>query len=80
MGYKVGSNGMVTLPEKVRRELGVKPGDKIDYVIERGEVILKPVRGEENPFTKWIGFTNPDRRPVPAGTAVKWVRRLREGR
>jgi AbrB family looped-hinge helix DNA binding protein len=36
--------GQVTLPAEVRRVLGVRPGDKVAFAIEDGEVNLVPVR------------------------------------
>jgi AbrB family looped-hinge helix DNA binding protein len=37
------SKGQTTIPLEVRRKLGLKPGDKIDFVIgEDGLVILRP--------------------------------------
>ena len=35
------SKGQTTIPKAVRQRLGLKPGDRILYVIEGGEVILR---------------------------------------
>jgi AbrB family looped-hinge helix DNA binding protein len=36
------SKGQITIPLEVRRKLGLKPGDRIDFVLEKsGEVLLK---------------------------------------
>jgi antitoxin PrlF len=77
MGFAISSKGQVTLPVEVRRRLGVKPGDKVKYVVKDGMTIIQPDREEgENPFTKWIGALGPAQ---PAGTAVAWIRELRGG-
>ena len=32
--------GQVTVPAAIRRELGLKPGDRVAFVVDRGEVKL----------------------------------------
>ena len=36
------AKGQTTIPVEVRRALGLKPGDRIDYVIRDGRVELTP--------------------------------------
>lgn len=37
------SKGQTTIPKKIREHLHLKPGDKIDFVIENsGRVVLEP--------------------------------------
>jgi len=55
MPYSVSSKGQVTLPLEIRRRLGIKPGDKVDFPVKDGTVTVVPARGEENPFEEWIG-------------------------
>lgn len=39
----VTSKGQTTIPRKIREHLHLKPGDKIDFVIEdNGRVVLEP--------------------------------------
>ncbi len=40
MATKVTSKGQVTIPKRVREALGVKPGDRIEFVVEDGRVVL----------------------------------------
>ena len=40
----VTSKGQTTLPKEVRDELGLKPGDKIRWVVADGEVLLLRTR------------------------------------
>lgn len=76
MGYAISSKGQVTLPASAREQIGVGPGDEIDYFFEEGQLVVRPVRTEENPFEKWVGALNP--KGAPKGTAVAWVRSLRD--
>lgn len=75
MGFAISSKGQVTIPADVRRRLGVKAGDKIDYVVKDGMTTIQPVREVENPFAKYIGALGPAQ---PDGTAVAWLRKLRD--
>jgi AbrB family looped-hinge helix DNA binding protein len=55
MAYAVSSKGQVTLPIEIRKRLGIKPGDKVEFPVKDGAVTVVPVRSEENPFEEWIG-------------------------
>lgn len=71
----ISSKGQITVPLEIRRRLGVKEGDGVEFVVEDGRTILRPARAPENPFEKYRGalpaFRN--RREVNA-----WVRDLRD--
>lgn len=32
------SKGQVTIPKKIRDKLGLKPGDKVDFEVEKGDL------------------------------------------
>ncbi len=72
----VTSKGQVTIPLEVRRRLGVKEGDRVEFVIEGGVTVIRPVRAEANPFLSYVGALG----TFPGGAAeVKaWVRELRD--
>ena len=70
----ISSKGQVTVPVDVRRRLGLKEGDQVEFSYENGTVVLRPLRSEENPFAKWVGASG---RKMPEGTAVAWVREMR---
>ena len=36
MGWKLTSDGRVTIPIAVREELGLQPGDEVDFMVEDG--------------------------------------------
>jgi len=68
------SKGQVTVPIEVRHRLGLKEGDKVEFVFEDGRTVLRPVRQETNPFAAYVGV-------LPAFSSVEeinaWVRDLR---
>ena len=69
----ISSKGQITLPVEVRSRLGVRSGDKVEFVVEEGKTVVKPVRGEENVFAKWVGVL-----PLKPGEHDAWLRELRE--
>lgn len=57
---RVTRKGQVTIPKEVRDELGIRPGDEIEFVpTEEGYRIEK--EAEENPFEKWRGAAKTDK-------------------
>lgn len=56
---RVTSKGQVTIPKEVREELGIRPGDEVEFVAtDEGYRIRKEV--DENPFEKWRGASETD--------------------
>lgn len=41
---KVGRRGQLTLPKPVRQALGLEEGDRVAFVDQGGEVVLRPLR------------------------------------
>lgn len=72
----VTSKGQVTIPLAVRNRLGLKEGDRLEFVNAGGEIVVRPARGEENPFTAFAGALD----TFPGGIAEinAWVRDLRD--
>jgi antitoxin PrlF len=71
----ISSKGQVTVPLDVRNRLGLKPGDRVEFVVENGRTTIRPARAPENPFTKYVGA-------LPAFSSVReinsWVQALRD--
>ena len=71
----ISSKGQVTVPIEVRRRLGLKEGDRVEFVLEDGRTVLRPARVEENPFIAYLGA-------LPAFSSLEeinaWVRELRD--
>lgn len=49
------SKGQVTIPKAVRDRLGLRPGDKLEFVEDESGVHIKRCAGV-SPFDKWIGY------------------------
>ena len=52
--------GQVTIPVGIRRSLGLAPGDKVSFVIEKGEVKVKPVKSA---LDRSFGAVKPRKKP-----------------
>jgi AbrB family looped-hinge helix DNA binding protein len=69
------SKGQITVPIEVRHRLGLKQGDRVEFVFEDGRTILRPKRTETNPFAAFVGIL-----PVFSSREelLAWHRELRE--
>ena len=45
----ISSKGQITVP------LELKQGDRVEFVIESDRTTIRPARGPENPFVKYVG-------------------------
>lgn len=43
------------MPIEVRHRLGLKQGDRVEFVFEDGRTVLRLTRTETNPFTAYLG-------------------------
>ncbi len=55
---KVTSKGQVTIPREIRRRLGVRAGDKLEFEEDAQGVRVKAVR-DGSVFEKYAGIGNP---------------------
>ena len=56
MLVKVSSKGLITLPKRIREELGIDKGDYLAVSAERGKIVFKKVKMEidwENSEDAW---------------------------
>lgn len=71
----ISTKGQVTVPLEIRRRLGLKEGDRVEFVVDNGQTILRPARSSENPFEKYIG-------KLPAFESAReineWVAEMRD--
>lgn len=72
---KLTSKGQLTMPREIRRRLGVKPGDKVEFEDTGGVVQVKAVR-EGSVFEKYRGIGTPGIGKGRKGIQ-KWLRELR---
>jgi len=72
----VTSKGQTTLPAEVRRRLGLRKGDQLEFDTTKAETVIRPVRKEKNPFEKWRGAAAG---PFPGGLKEidAWIRDMR---
>ena len=72
---KITTKGQITVPNQVRRALGVVAGDRLAFEERTGEMRIIPVRAE-SPFARYRGIGNPG---IGSGrrAIVKWLRELR---
>jgi AbrB family looped-hinge helix DNA binding protein len=56
----VTEKGQVTIPKRIREELGIRPGDEVRFErTEEGYIVRKEVDGSQ--FEKWRGVVDTDR-------------------
>ena len=72
----VSTKGQVTIPQEVRVRLGLRVGDRVEFVVEDKQTIIRPARGEGDPFEKYRGALG----TFPGGRKEieAWIRDLRE--
>ena len=73
---KLTSKGQITVPLGIRERLGVREGDRIEFVTQGSEIVVRPARGDENPFASFVGAL--DTFPGGAPEVTAWVRSLRD--
>ncbi|MBS1848637.1 MAG: AbrB/MazE/SpoVT family DNA-binding domain-containing protein [Actinobacteria bacterium] len=42
MNYRVGPKGQVVIPKPIRDEIGLAPGDEVDFSLHGDQVVLRP--------------------------------------
>ena len=71
----ISSKGQVTVPIEVRHRLGLKAGDRVEFIFEDGRTVLRPAQTEKNPFAAYVGI-------LPAFSSLEeinaWIRDLRD--
>jgi AbrB family looped-hinge helix DNA binding protein len=52
---KLTSKGQITIPKEVRDQLGLRPGDEVEFVPEDGSYRVRK-RVTESPFDLYVGY------------------------
>jgi antitoxin PrlF len=70
------SKGQITIPQEIRRRLGLHEGDRVEFVAEDRRTIVRRLAENENPFAKYAGALE----TFPEGKKKihEWVRSLRD--
>jgi antitoxin PrlF len=55
----ISSKGQITVPQEIRKRLGLAPGDRVEFVVEEDRTVIRPARSEVNPFEKFVGILGP---------------------
>ncbi len=69
------SKGQVTIPLEIRQRLGLKQGDRLEFALQDGVTILRPARGNDNPFEAYVGALGAFK---DASEVNAWLRELRD--
>jgi antitoxin PrlF len=71
----ISSKGQITVPLEIRRRLGLRECDRVEFVVENDRTIMRPAQPPENPFEKYAGALPAFRSKDEINT---WVRNLRD--
>ena len=70
------SKGQVTVPVEIRRRLGLKQGDRVEFREYSGETIISRAAQSQSPFDKYAGILAKKlKRPFDSN---KWLAELRD--
>lgn len=72
----ISSKGQVTVPQEIRNRLGLVAGDRVDFVIDGNQTVIRPSRDDSDPFEKYMGVLG----PFPGGEKgmKKWIDDMRD--
>jgi AbrB family looped-hinge helix DNA binding protein len=73
---RITSKGQITVPQEIRRVLGVRPGDRLIFEDDGKVIRVRPMR-TKSPFAKYRGIGNPG---MPSGlkAVIRSVRQIRD--
>jgi antitoxin PrlF len=55
----ISSKGQITVPQEIRKRLGLQTGDRVEFVVHEGRTIIQPARSRGDSFQKFIGILGP---------------------
>jgi antitoxin PrlF len=70
------AKGQVTVPQEIRRRLGLSAGDRVEFVVEGDRTVIRPARSSTTVFEKYKGALG----TFPGGKNEinAWLRDLRD--
>jgi AbrB family looped-hinge helix DNA binding protein len=51
----ISSEGQIAVPLEIRDHFGLKAGDQVEFVVDRGQTVLRPNHFPRESFEKHIG-------------------------
>ena len=72
----ISTKGQVTVPQEIRLRLGLSAGDRVEFVVEGEQTVIRPARRAPSPFEPYKGALG-----TFAGGAKQinaWVREMRD--
>jgi len=69
---KISSRGRVTIPKEIREKLGLRPGDRVEFIKKEGVLLLQPVKRD---FLSLMGSVEVDGRQDFAEVRKETIRR-----
>ena len=51
----ISSKGQITVPLEIRLRLGLREGDRVEFVVENDQTVMRPAQTARNPFESYIG-------------------------
>ena len=75
---RITSKGQVTVPVEIRKKLGLRKGDRVEFSDNGGDTVIRRAQDFSNPFERYRGIL----KGIPGNVrAVKrWVADLRDDR
>ena len=70
------SRGQVTIPRSVRELFGLKRGDRLEFVVESGRILVRRAQRDTSPFAQYAGTLGTFRGGKKGINA--WLRALRD--
>jgi AbrB family looped-hinge helix DNA binding protein len=67
----VSERGQVTIPQRLRRRLGIRPGQVLDFEEEAGRLVVSKVGPADDPVTAVLGILN------EPGSTDAWLNEIR---
>ena len=73
---RITSKGQVTVPIEIRRKLGLRQGDKVEFREQGGEAVIARATQPKSPFDKYVGVLRGKQRHQK--TSKEWMSELRD--
>ncbi|HEX3739498.1 MAG TPA: AbrB/MazE/SpoVT family DNA-binding domain-containing protein [Terriglobales bacterium] len=73
---RITSKGQITVPVEIRRKLGLRRGDRVEFREHGTEALITRAMEPDNPFDKYVGILRGKQKP--GMTSKEWMAKLRD--